>query len=455
MDDPIPRPRRAALGALAAAALAVLLAAPATAAPRTPTAAAAPALRDAHIVAAYHYLLARLLVLRQQQLDLQDGMAWNQLSHRDADATLGLAASDAWIAVDASSCTLLDLPPIDGRYHTVQVLNGWGDTLVNLNDRTAPYRRAGRVAFCARGAHPPLPPGTPRIELPGGQARLRIRIALGGDAPAATELQRRIILAPTGTPAIALPPPIPAFSDTALPGAEAFEQTEALLAGAPDIEAGMDAPRAAARQVAAALADPTARARIDAVIRAEAIPQLHTARLTFGTQRDGWSRPATVGTYGGDYLSRSLVAFTDLWANVASEVVAFTAAVDGDGQPLDGSTVYRLTFPAGQHPDRLARYFWSLAAIDAQGAELIDTAQPRLPHSRSGPEPDADGALTLVLAAALPAGVPESNWLPTPAGRAYRLALRFYGPSPVLQAGQYFPPPLRPTSPLPQEEGEG
>ena len=60
---------------------------------------------------------------------------------------------------------------------------------------------------------------------------------------------------------------------------------------------------------------------------------------------------------------------------------------------------------------------------------------------RPGLETDVDGRLTFVLAAELPADVPEANWLPAPSGR-FRLGLRVYYPDPLLVAGPWSPPPV-------------
>ena len=65
-----PRWRAAFLAALAAISVA-------TAARATPG-----QMSDQDVSDAYIYLLGRLLVLRQQQLDFKDGFVWNQIVHR-------------------------------------------------------------------------------------------------------------------------------------------------------------------------------------------------------------------------------------------------------------------------------------------------------------------------------------------------------------------------------------
>ena len=65
---------------------------------------------------AYIYLLGRLLVLRQQQLDFQEGFEWNALIHRKPgevqwpNPNLDVAYSEAWVAVDEKSCLIVTVP---------------------------------------------------------------------------------------------------------------------------------------------------------------------------------------------------------------------------------------------------------------------------------------------------------------------------------------------------------
>jgi hypothetical protein len=57
---------------------------------------------------------------------------------------------------------------------------------------------------------------------------------------------------------------------------------------------------------------------------------------------------------------------------------------------------------------------------------------------------NADGSLTLAFAPKQPDGVPQPNWLPTPEGKKYDMTYRFYGPSPDVVSGKYYPPALTP-----------
>src|SRR6476620_4059021 len=110
----------------------------------SPQAQPARAIADRDIVEAYEYMLGRWLVLRQENLDFKEGFKWNEIIHREpggvawANPNLDVAYSEAWIYVDDTSCTIIELPEIKGRYYTVQSVNGWGEVTANINERTYP-----------------------------------------------------------------------------------------------------------------------------------------------------------------------------------------------------------------------------------------------------------------------------------------------------------------------------
>src|SRR5512143_2626277 len=207
----------------------------------------APKLTDQDITDAYIYLLGRELVVRQEQLDLGSDFKWNQVIHRApgevswANPNLDVAYSEAWIAVDESSCTMVTLPSIKDRYYTVQVLNGWGETVANINERTYPEHPSGQFALCLKGANVLLESSVQRVDLPSRKSRILMRIELGSDPAQAVKLQRKTTMIATGTPVIAPTFDQPNFANDTLPGIDAFDRAEALLATEPDINPGMEA----------------------------------------------------------------------------------------------------------------------------------------------------------------------------------------------------------------------
>jgi hypothetical protein len=409
-------------------------------------AAQAPRLSDKDIIDAYHYFLGRMLVLRQEHLDIKGGFIWNRALHRDpggvewANPNLDVVYSEGWIAVDETNCTMVEVPVIRKRYYTIQLLNGWGETVANINERNFPA--ATKFGLCLKGGRGTLPPGTQRVELPGKKSRLLARVELGADPQEAVKLQRQIKVYPLGKPNIDPPVEITLFDNEQLPRVEAFNKVDAILASDRDINPGMEALQQKARAIAKAARDVEELQRIDNVIVKQAIPQFHKALQSLGTTRNGWSRPTTIGNYGSDYRTRSLVNYAGIWANNTKEVVYFKTNADGKGKPLDGSNTYTMTFPKGQ-PDSLVRYFWSVIAVDSVKFQVIENPQKvyrlnnQMKYHRA-----KDGSLTLYFGAKLPDGVPPQNWLPTPAGQNYNLTFRFYGPRDNVASGGYFPPPL-------------
>jgi hypothetical protein len=256
--------RRSNIGIVAAMMVAAVAVSPAEAAGR---------LSDEEISQSYIYLLGRLLVTRQQQLDFQDGFKWNHIVHRQPgkvdwpNPNLDVAYSEAWLAVDETSCTIASVPEIKGRYFTVQILNGWGETLANINERVLPNKFSGDFAICLRGAKVNLPEIiTARIDIPIKQARVLVRVALGDDLDKAVEYQHQFTFKATGSPKLPDLPNTPIFELESLPGVEAFEAAGAALDSEPDANPGLEPLAEHARAIGESVKDPAEHARIDKII---------------------------------------------------------------------------------------------------------------------------------------------------------------------------------------------
>ena len=406
---------------------------------------------DQNISDAYLYLLGRLLVLRQEQLDFQnEGFKWNEIIHRDvggvawANPNLDVAYSEAWIAVDEGSCTIFSVPKIEGRYYTVQFLNGWGETVANINERTHPRHPNGEFWACQKGAAVQVPADARRVDLPSRTSRVLARIELGADPKEATALQHQLTVRTSGTPQIPQIPRTPTFSNNDLPGVEAFDPAtvEAALAE-PDINPGMDALQAKVRAVVQDIRGAEQRERVDRVIREQSQPEMRRAFANLGTLRDGWARPEAVGNYRDDYLSRTLINFGGIWANNSEEVVYFKTHTDAAGVPLDGGNTYVMHFSKENLPEHHVQYFWSVIAVDGEKYQVIPNPKNRfLLNNQSHLKYAADGSLTLYFAPDMPKDAPDQNWLPTPRGANYHLTFRMYGPDESVLSGAWFPAPI-------------
>jgi hypothetical protein len=400
---------------------------------------------------AYIYLLGRLLVTRQQQLDFREGFAWNQLVHRKPgqvdwpNPNLDVAYSESWVALADNSYTLVTIPKIADRYYTVQFLNGWGETLANLNERVHPDHPSGEFAVCLKGAQITTPGGAKRIDLPVKYSRVLARVELGADWDEAIALQRQFKFQASGRPSLPDIPGTPIFDLEALPGVEAFDAADLALDSEADINRGLERLQANTRAIAEAVKDPTERARVDNVIHEKALADFARAGMVIGhgTLRNGWARPSTAGVYGDDYLTRSLVNFGGIWANIFEEVIYYKGALDSTGAAIHSDNEYTLTFPRDELPAKHAKYFWSVIAVDGRHMRVLPNPLNRfLLNNQSRLIYGPDGSLKLFFAAERPRDAPDGNWLPTPKGQLYRLTFRFYGPRGGVVDGSYYPPPL-------------
>jgi len=400
-------------------------------------------LSDRDIVEAYEYMLGRWLVLRQENLDFKEGFKWNQIIHREpggvdwANPNLDVVYSEAWVALDEKTCTLIELPEIKGRYYTVQALNGWGEVTANINERNYPKHPFGKFAFCLKQAKVMLPKGTQRVNLPSRKSRILMRVELGANPAEAIALQKKTTMKALGSPAIDEAVVKPDFPNNKLPGVEGFDKTEDILGSEPDLNVGMIDVRDKARAVGRAANDPAQRAHVDEVIRKLAIPSFLGEIPKMGKIVDGWIRPRLIGNYRTDYVMRSITNYAGIWANSSKEVVYFAA------QGLDGSQTFTQTYPKDALPQTKTHYFWSVVAVDGVDYKIIPNSLNRYLLNKQSPLAlNDDGSLTLVFAPKQPDGIPESNWLPTPNGKKYNMTYRFYGPSKDVADGKYYPPPL-------------
>ena len=394
------------LGMISAAALGLLL----TACEKRPEAAqpvatAAPGISDQQIADAYSYLLGRLLVLRQQRIDFEkEGFKWNEVINRKpggvawANPNLDVVYTEAWVAVDDKTCVELDIPRIEGRYYTWHMLNGWGETVLNINERTYPQQPHGKYALCLKGSTAAVPEGLLRIDLPSRTSRVLARIEQGANPKEAMRLQSQFKLKALGTPVIDPLIEVPLFGNDKLPGAEAFDLADAVLKGEADINPGMDEVRKQVEATAALVkTGPAGAGRVNKIISEQAIPAMMKLLLEPAAKQNGWGHPAAFGNYGKDYKARTLVNFAGIWANNTQEAIYF------GNYGLEGGNTYLQTFPADALPKDKVHYFWSVIAVDAKEFKVIPNPANRfLLNKQSALKYNKDGSLTVAYASQRP-----------------------------------------------------
>jgi hypothetical protein len=167
------------------------------------------------------------------------------------------------------------------------------------------------------------------------------------------------------------------------------------------------------------------------------------ASLTTWPREGGWMVPDTsLGLPNPDVQRSAAYQQFQIGSNDVAEAIYSFTDTDRDGRVLDasGGAIYELSFAPGEAPPVEASGYWSVTMYDGHSF-LVDNPIDRYANrpDRPGLVTDPDGRLTFVLAADLPAGVPEANWLPAPSGR-FRLGLRVYYPGAAVTEGQWTPP---------------
>ncbi len=400
------------------------------------------------ITDAYVYLLGRALVVRQELLDREEsGFAYNSIKYNPlgsaefVNPNLDVAYLEAWIAVDDSTIVLLDVPEIEGRYYTAQLLDEWGEVIVNINERTFPTRPFGRYALVTPDSTAAIPEDVARIELHSNKAKLLGRVELKGDRDGAVRLQRQFKLTTLGEPVITAPPRIPIFHNKNLIGAEIFADVDATLGSALDVSPVAAEMQQKVRAVAAYVSSSNkARAAIDTQLH-EVVPELQDYAMTrCMPSHDHWVGGGITGNYGRNYWLRATVNYAGMWANPPDEVVYSPATHDADGRPLDGCNSYVMHFPAHALPQSMVDAYWSVILVGVPDYRVIPNELDRYNvNTYSLLQHDADGSLTIGIGAQPVPGVAESNWLPAPADKPFALTFRAYVPKDLVRQGGWHP----------------
>lgn len=409
------------------------------------------------ITDAYVYLLGRALVIRQEQSDLaEQGIDCNVIKYNLpgkplewVNPNLDVANNEAWIAVDDTAPALLEIPQIEGRYYTAQILDEWGEVITNINPRNYPTHPYGKYAFVLPGSATEIPADAVRIELRSPKAKLLARVELKTDPETARALQNQFKLGSLGSPKISPPLPIPRFDNQSLIGVELFDHVDQILQSAPDV-----CPRAAqvqvhVRDIAQRITVPEERAALDKLLREQVIPEFQKYSVQqAGAVKNNWIGTTIIGNYGDDFAIRTAANYVGIWANARHEVIYFVTTRDAQGSPLNGSNTYVMDFAQTEQPDNVVNAYWSLSLVDLPGFKAVPNPLDRYTfNSINPPQTRADGSLKIFLAPAPGTGIPESNWLPAPEGKPFSLTFRTYVPKDVVKRGEWFPPALTKLNP--------
>jgi hypothetical protein len=401
---------------------------------------------------AYVYLLGRALVIRQERIDLREpGFTYNTIRYNPpgsanfANPDLDVACLEAWVAVDDRRCVVLEIPEIEDRYYTAQLVDEWGEVIANVNERTFPSKPYGSFALVEPGSTPRLPEGAGRIELHSSKAKLLARVELKGDPMGAVRLQKKFRLTPLGMPEIARPPAVPVFDNEKLLGVEIFDECDIVLASALDVSPNAAEMQQVVRAVAAyAISGADARREVDAEIREYVIPMFRNYVATGSSPYGGhWIGGGRMGHYGADFRLRTTANYAGIWANTTDEVIYFGATRDASDAPLDGAHSYAMHFDRDRLPENVVDAYWSVMLVSVPDYRIVPNSLNR--HNLNSYSPlvlEPDGSLNIGVGPQPVTGVAEPNWLPSDPDRPFALTFRAYVPRDDVKLGRWTPPTL-------------
>jgi len=361
---------------------------------------------------------------------------------------LDVAYLEAWFAVDEKTPVILEVPRIENRYYTAQIVDEWAEINVNINERNFPEHPYGRYALCLKGSNPKIPKGALRIDLPSKKAKMLARVERKGDDEGALKLQRAFKIIKKEEPRIEKAVEIPMFTNKDLIRVAVFHKpmVEKVLESATDVMT----VAASHQKKVLAIADFVGRSEannilIDNLIKEKALPALiDFSTKTGGDNRYGWGSTREYLKFGDDIMFRASANYAGIWWNSSLEVVYYMGMMEKDGTPLHGDNTYVIHYKPEDLPMKHVNAYWSLTMLSLPNYRVVPNKLERYNlNNISKLQYEADGSLKLYLAADLPSGVPESNWLPSPKGNNFTINHRLYVPKKEVLSGEWYVPPIQ------------
>jgi hypothetical protein len=151
-----------------------------------------------------------------------------------------------------------------------------------------------------------------------------------------------------------------------------------------------------------------------------------------------WTTQNNGAEFGTDYFTRAAVAKSNIFVNAPRETKYFYQDFDGNGQQLNGSHTYAVTFAKGKLPP--VRGFWSLTLYNQHHFFSPNELKRYSVGTKNKTLVTApDGSLTIYIQPAPPAGDKRANWLTAPREN-FALYVRSYWPEDSILNGTWTPP---------------
>ena len=411
-------------------------------------------LTEKEVIDSWVYSLARYLVIRQEHIDIaEEGVDYNVIKYNElgkaefVNPNLDVAYLEAWFAVDENTPVILEIPKVEGRYYTAQIVDEWAEILYNINERNYPDHPNGQFALCLKGSNPEIPEGTLRIDLPSKKAKMLARIERQGDDAGALALQKAFKIIKTGEPVIDPAIEIPMFTNKELITVEVFKKPmlQKVLESAPDAVSNSDDLQKNVLAIADFIENDEANMNVvETIIKEKAMPLFLKHVMDAGDNRGGWSSTREYEKFGDDYWSRSGVNYAGIWWNSSLEVVYYMGFIDKDNTPLSGDNVYIIHYTSKDLPMNHVYAYWSLTMLSLPDYRVVPNELERYNlNNVSELVYEEDGSLKLYIASELPEGAPEGNWLPSPKGKNFVMNHRLYVPKKEVISGEYYVPAIQ------------
>ncbi|WP_273147024.1 DUF1254 domain-containing protein [Oceanicaulis alexandrii] len=361
---------------------------------------------------------------------------------------------------------ILDMPEIKDRYAVVQSVNAY---MENQTYHYSPRVNGGEgahLAFVGPDWEGELPDGVQRVDIDTPSGALAIRLAVQRnetDLATVRGYQNQMSLTPLSAwdngptevePAI----PAPVERETIEGPFAHFHQMAVLLAEnpPPPQHAAMNATLwrlglEPGQGFDPDALDPDTRAGILRAIEDGPAVMEYLRRNRGQRFPTGWDTARYADDIVFDYAARAAISLVGLLGNDPEEAIYFYTFFDSENTPLDGSESYRMHFEPEDLPEITSLGFWSVTMYDGETFLLVDNPIDRYSiGSRHNLQFNDDGSLDLYIQPEAPGGELDSNWLPSPEGRPFRVTFRIYSPKPEttqsLYDGELALPPLIPAS---------
>jgi hypothetical protein len=366
---------------------------------------------------------------------------------------------------------VVHMPVVRGRFVVFELLDPYTENFANIGHVGLP---AGDYAVVPPGWHGRLPRGVRKLQSPHARVWVIGRTYIKGpaDTPNVLRIQTKYSLTPLnkwGTHYRATPPKHPNRHtiEHTVPGTRPGQDPLAFFDALGD-QLKQFPPPAADRPLLGQLASvgigpgmhPSTDGRLDAAGRQglhdavaagakQVTTDLQTSFVTIAPKHNGWLVSRT-GHYGTDYEQRALVDKVGLGAPVSSLAIYPFTVTDTNLHPLNGSQRYVAHIPARYLPFPV-RAFWSMTMYDSNGFFVPNRAHVYLINNRTRLYYNRDGSLDIYIQSTAPRNpIQRLAWLPSPAGKTFRLIMRLYEAmdvNGVISGSSWQPPTVLPCLP--------